>query len=114
VAHSFETWRAGELVGGLYGVALGRVFFGESMFSREADTSKVALVELVAHLCEHRFRLIDCQVHSDHLARLGARSIPRASFQRLLATAIRERGCSHWTKPRESTRDMRRLELSKC
>lgn len=114
VAHSFETWRDGELVGGLYGVALGRVFFGESMFSYVADASKVALVELVDHLSEHGFRLIDCQMHSDHLARLGARAISRASFQRILARATREHGCEHWAKYRISTRDMRRLEPTQC
>jgi leucyl/phenylalanyl-tRNA--protein transferase len=114
VAHSFETWRDGELVGGLYGVALGRVFFGESMFSREADASKVALVELVDHLCEHGFCLIDCQMYSDHLARLGAKTIPRADFQGILARAIREHGCTHWAKLRKSTQDMRRLGQASC
>lgn len=114
LAHSFETWHDGELVGGLYGVALGRVFFGESMFSRANDASKVAMVELVNHLCEHAFRLVDCQMHSDHLARLGARNIRRAEFQRILAKATRERGCAHWAKRRRSTREMRRTEPAKC
>src|SRR5437016_3462601 len=88
LAHSVEAWRDGELVGGLYGVALGRVFFGESMFSRSPDASKVALVELVRRLREKRFRLIDCQQATGHLASLGAREIPRARFTRLLQESI--------------------------
>ena len=88
LAHSVESWREGRLVGGLYGVALGRVFFGESMFSRSPDASKVALVELVRRLKEKRFRLIDCQQATAHLASLGAREIPRARFARLLQDSI--------------------------
>jgi len=83
-AHSFETWRDGALVGGLYGVAIGRVFFGESMFSRVTDASKVALVHMVRYLEEREFALIDCQVASRHLESLGAQSIPRAEFLALL------------------------------
>jgi leucyl/phenylalanyl-tRNA--protein transferase len=79
-AHSFETWREGELVGGLYGVAIGRVFFGESMFSRVTDASKVALVRLAEHLRARSFELIDCQVASAHVASLGATSISRDAF----------------------------------
>ena len=79
-AHSFETWRGGELVGGLYGVAIGRVFFGESMFARVTDASKVALVGMVRSLEERGFALIDCQVASQHMASLGARAIPRREF----------------------------------
>lgn len=79
-AHSIETWSGDELVGGLYGVALGRVFFAESMFSRESDASKVALVQLVTSLRRWGFGLIDCQMTSAHLASMGAREIPRAKF----------------------------------
>src|SRR5438105_5106283 len=86
--HSVEAWREGRLVGGLYGVSLGRVFFGESMFARSPDASKVALVELVRRLGEKRFRLIDCQQATGHLASLGAREIPRARFARLLQESI--------------------------
>jgi leucyl/phenylalanyl-tRNA--protein transferase len=75
-AHSVETWHDGKLVGGLYGVQLGRVFFGESMFSRASDASKVAL----AHLCRGNYELIDCQVESPHLRRLGARPMTRHAF----------------------------------
>jgi leucyl/phenylalanyl-tRNA--protein transferase len=79
-AHSVESWRDGELAGGLYGVALGGVFFGESMFSREPDASKVALVRLVERLREQGFELIDCQQATPHLASLGAREIGRDEF----------------------------------
>ena len=79
-AHSIETWERGKLVGGLYGVALGRVFFGESMFSRTSDASKVALV----HLCALGYEMIDCQLPNEHLASLGARLIPREDFVSLL------------------------------
>ncbi|HSC70687.1 MAG TPA: leucyl/phenylalanyl-tRNA--protein transferase [Candidatus Methylomirabilis sp.] len=79
-AHSVESWRDGRLVGGLYGVALGRVFFGESMFAQEADASKVCLVHLVSHLRDREFTLIDCQVPSPHLESLGAVTIPRQRF----------------------------------
>ncbi|MDT0511226.1 MULTISPECIES: leucyl/phenylalanyl-tRNA--protein transferase [unclassified Halomonas] len=79
-AHSVEVWRDHSLVGGLYGVGLGPVFFGESMFSRTADASKVALVKLANAMSAGGGRLIDCQMHTRHLARLGAREIARATF----------------------------------
>jgi leucyl/phenylalanyl-tRNA--protein transferase len=84
VAHSVETWRDGELVGGLYGVALGRVFFGESMFSRVRDASKVALAHLVDQCLTRGVGLIDCQMATDHLESLGSRAVPRAEFEALL------------------------------
>jgi len=87
-AHSVESWYAGELVGGLYGVALGRVFYGESMFTRKSDASKVALVHLVDFLRRHGFDLIDCQVTTAHLQSMGAREIPRRKFLQLLAASI--------------------------
>ncbi|MFL6571835.1 MAG: leucyl/phenylalanyl-tRNA--protein transferase [Burkholderiales bacterium] len=87
-AHSFETWREGELVGGLYGVALGRMFYGESMFSHATDASKVALVGLVQVLRSRGFPLIDCQVHTPLLESLGAREIPRREFLRALASLV--------------------------
>jgi len=87
-AHSVETWRGDALVGGLYGVHLGGVFFGESMFSRERDASKVALAHLVAE-CEHNgLAVIDCQLPSRHLSSLGARTIPRSQFQALLREQV--------------------------
>lgn len=79
-AHSIEVWRDHELVGGLYGVAIGRMFFGESMFSLERDASKVALVALARHLEAAGGGLIDCQMHTAHLASLGARDIARSTF----------------------------------
>ncbi len=87
-AHSFETWRGGELVGGLYGVAIGRMFYGESMFSRATDASKVALVRLVEELRARNCPVIDCQVHTPLLESLGAREIPRAEFLRVLKTLV--------------------------
>ena len=87
-AHSFETWRDGELLGGLYGVALGRMFYGESMFSRATDASKVALVALVQHLAQKGFPLIDCQMHTPLLESLGARAIPRREFLRALSSLV--------------------------
>jgi leucyl/phenylalanyl-tRNA--protein transferase len=87
-AHSFETWCDNELVGGLYGVAVGRMFYGESMFSRATDASKVALVALVAHLKARGFPLIDCQMHTALLESLGAREIARREFLRALASLV--------------------------
>ena len=81
-AHSAETWVEGELAGGLYGVAIGGAFFGESMFSHARDASKIALVGLVRRLAAEGFGLIDCQMHTTHLESLGAREIPRAEFAR--------------------------------
>ena len=87
-AHSVETWLGGRLVGGLYGVALGRIFFGESMFSRERDASKVAFKQLVDRSLELGIELIDCQVANPHLSSLGARDLPRQDFVERLARAI--------------------------
>jgi len=84
VAHSVEYWRENRLAGGLYGVAVGRVFFGESMFSRETDASKVAFVHLVRQLQAWDYALIDCQISSRHLTGLGAENIPRQDFVALL------------------------------
>ncbi len=79
-AHSVECWQGGQLVGGLYGVAIGRMFYGESMFSRVSDASKVALAHLARQLERWDFGLIDCQMNTPHLASLGAREIPRTDF----------------------------------
>ncbi|MCW5622755.1 MAG: leucyl/phenylalanyl-tRNA--protein transferase [Burkholderiales bacterium] len=88
IAHSVETWHQDRLVGGLYGVALGRMFYGESMFSRMSDASKVAFVHLVRQLVEWEFGLIDCQMRTDLLASFGAREIPRMRFSRLVAELV--------------------------
>jgi len=87
-AHSVECWRDGALVGGLYGVAIGGAFFGESMFHRERDASKVALVHLVRHLRAGGFTLLDVQFVTPHLAQFGAVEIPRPAYLRLLDAAI--------------------------
>ncbi len=87
-AHSIEAWYQGELVGGLYGIAMGKVFFGESMFSRRTDASKVAFVHLVGQLQTWGYQLIDCQVSNSHLQSLGSTEIDRHSFQDYLARYI--------------------------
>ena len=89
-AHSIEVWDGDALVGGLYGVKLGRAFFGESMFSRATDASKVALAWLVARLQAGGYSLLDCQFMTDHLASLGAVAVPKERYSALLATALGE------------------------
>jgi leucyl/phenylalanyl-tRNA--protein transferase len=86
--HSAETWKNGELVGGLYGVLLGKVFFGESMFSKESNASKFAFIQYVQHLQKQGIELIDCQVYTAHLESLGARMIERSKFSGLLRSLI--------------------------
>lgn len=99
-AHSFETWHDGKLVGGLYGVAIGRVFFGESMFARATDASKVALARGIELLNRLDFALIDCQVASSHLATLGATTIPRREFLNLLTDLCSPAGApKSWRSP---------------
>lgn len=83
-AHSVEVWQGDQLVGGLYGIALGQVFFGESMFSRASNASKVAFATLMSQLAQWQFVVADCQVVNDHLLSLGAIEIPRGDFQKLL------------------------------
>jgi leucyl/phenylalanyl-tRNA--protein transferase len=95
-AHSVEAWRDGVLVGGLYGVSLGRMFFGESMFAHESDASKVSLVHLVAMLKERAMPMIDCQQDTEHLARLGARPIARRVFAKALDRLV---NCSEPDRP---------------
>lgn len=91
-AHSVEVWADGSLAGGLYGVALGRMFYGESMFSRRSDASKVALVHLVRQLQRWGFEMIDCQMSTAHLASLGARDMPRGDFLRAVHRLVRQPG----------------------
>ncbi len=90
-AHSVEAWRDGKLVGGLYGIAIGQVFFGESMFSRESDASKVAFFHLVAQLKKWQFSLVDCQVGSSHMSSLGAEEIARTTFIKHIESACNRR-----------------------
>jgi leucyl/phenylalanyl-tRNA--protein transferase len=93
-AHSAECWIDDELAGGLYGVAIGRVFFGESMFARRPDASKIAFVHLVRRLAAAGFGMIDCQMHTHHLARFGAAEIARAQFVAKLQTLVEYPGDS--------------------
>lgn len=98
LAHSVEAWQAGELVGGLYGVAIGRLFAGESMFALRPDASKVAFVHAVRQLTEWGFPLIDCQVHTGHLERFGARLVPRDRYLAHLAELVDDPGRpGRWT-----------------
>ena len=101
-AHSVETWLGDQLAGGLYGVSIGRCFFGESMFTRISNASKVAFVGLVKYLQKHNFNLIDCQVSTSHLINFGAHEIPRARFLDELAASLKSPTLKgHWsfTKP---------------
>jgi leucyl/phenylalanyl-tRNA--protein transferase len=102
LAHSVEVWRGGELVAGLYGVALGRMFCGESMFTRATDASKIALAALVQLLRNERVPVIDCQQNTEHLASLGAREIRRADFCAHVAAATR-RSAIDWSIYRAGT-----------
>jgi len=101
-AHSVECWLDDQLAGGLYGVAIGRIFFGESMFARVPDASKVAFVRLVRELQRREFRLIDCQVHTAHLASLGAATVPRREFVRILDESCgRDAVAGRWSLGRQ-------------
>lgn len=88
-AHSVEVWRQGELAGGLYGVSLGKCFFGESMFTRVSNASNIAIVKLTKYLSELSFDLIDCQITTEHLIRFGAREIPRKLFLEQLEKSLK-------------------------
>ncbi len=87
-AHSVESWQNGELAGGLYGIALGKAFFGESMFAKKSNASKVAFVTLVGNLHKLHYRLIDCQVTTEHLRSLGAKEVTRKKFLQMLKKAL--------------------------
>lgn len=87
-AHSVEVWSGAGLIGGLYGIAIGQAFFGESMFSRQTDASKTAMALLTEIALQHPFQLIDCQIYTDHLASLGAREVSRDDFQQALDSAV--------------------------
>lgn len=102
IAHSIETWIDGELAGGLYGVSIGRMFYGESMFTRARDASKIALVHLARQLERWRFGMVDCQMYTRHLASMGAREMPRTAFMRALPELVNypdEPG--HWKLDRD-------------
>lgn len=95
-AHSVESWLDGKLVGGLYGVGIGRMFYGESMFSQASDASKVALAHLARQLSRWRFGMIDCQMHTPHLASLGARAMPREEFIAKLQELVNYPPVTRW------------------
>ncbi len=96
-AHSVETWRGDKLIGGLYGIAIGKAFFGESMFSRATDASKIALAHLCRFLVARSFGIIDCQMETAHLASLGARPLPRTEFLKCVATCVDlDNAPEHW------------------
>jgi len=95
-AHSVETWLDGELAGGLYGVSIGRMFYGESMFSKASNTSKIALAHLARQLDRWQFGMIDCQMNTPHLASLGAREIPRSEFIARLQELVHYAPVTHW------------------
>lgn len=99
-AHSVECWRDGRLVGGLYGLALGAAFFGESMFHRETDASKIALVHLVARLRRGRYRLLDAQFQTVHLAQFGTQEVPREAYRMLLEDAAAATA-TWWSWPKD-------------
>jgi leucyl/phenylalanyl-tRNA--protein transferase len=91
-AHSVEVWEGSQLVGGIYGLAIGSVFFGESMFSRQVDASKIALIALCRHLQARAFKLLDCQVSNSHLVSMGAVEIPRHEFENQLKRSVSQGG----------------------
>ena len=96
IAHSVETWIDGELVGGLYGIAIGRMFYGESMFTRVTDASKIALAHLVAFAKSEEMPMLDCQQQTAHLASMGARPIPRKDFSLAIADLVARPGVARW------------------
>ena len=95
--HSVETWIDGQLAGGLYGVGIGRMFYGESMFAHRTDASKIALAALVCFCRAHGIDLIDCQQRTEHLASMGGREIPRAAFERLIGERLQAEDVRDWT-----------------
>lgn len=106
VAHSVEVWQDERLVGGLYGLAIGRLFFGESMFSRTTDASKAGFVTLVERLRDWGFKMIDCQMPTQHLASFGARAIPRKIFAETLARHLDDPSSARWESSRRSEADL--------
>lgn len=95
-AHSIESWLDGELVGGLYGIAIGKAFFGESMFSLVSGASKVAFLSIAQQLQEWNYELIDCQIYTDYLASFGAEEVPREQFEALLNSALKDKQTHDW------------------
>lgn len=96
-AHSIECWQNNQLIGGLYGVCIGQAFFGESMFSRASNASKIAFAALCEYLANNGFKIIDCQVHNPHLERLGAKEISRDEFLTILRSAVTQSPKQEWS-----------------
>jgi leucyl/phenylalanyl-tRNA--protein transferase len=115
-AQSIEVWQGDILCGGLYGIAIGRVFFGESMFSQMTNGSKIAIAHLVEHLKKWHYKLIDCQVHNDHLSSLGAIEIDRLSFEQIIQQNVFEADTAitlpEWT-PQDITLTMNRWTIDR-
>ena len=109
IAHSVETWVDGRLVGGLYGVAIGRMFYGESMFARATDASKIALAHLVAFARNSAMPMLDCQQQTKHLASLGARPIPRSEFSQRIASLVQRPAIDAWPERLVWPRNLDRL-----
>jgi len=105
-AHSIEVWLGRELIGGLYGISIGQIFFGESMFSRRTDASKVALSRLTEIAVKQPFQLIDCQIYTEHLANLGGRELSRQAFQQALETAVAAPSIELGQQPRRPAADL--------
>lgn len=105
-AHSIEVWLGRELIGGLYGISIGQIFFGESMFSRRTDASKVALSRLTEIAFKQPFQLIDCQIYTEHLANLGGRELSRQAFQQALETAVAAPSIELGQQPRRPAADL--------
>jgi leucyl/phenylalanyl-tRNA--protein transferase len=114
IAHSIEAFQDGVLVGGLYGVAIGKSFCGESMFAHAADASKIAMVALLGNLAHWDFHFVDCQVHTEHLARFGAEQVPRTTFLELLRRAVAEpTRTGPWRFPLDPVQALAQLEAIK-
>ena len=111
-AHSVETWIDDQLSGGLYGIAIGQAFFGESMFSRVRDASKISLAHLCAHLRAHNFGIIDCQMETPHLTSLGARLIPRHDFVAEVTTLVKESSAPKLWQRDEILNHFRRTDIN--
>jgi leucyl/phenylalanyl-tRNA--protein transferase len=110
-AHSIEAYADGALVGGLYGVAIGKSFCGESMFAHAPDASKIAMVALLGNLCSWGFHFVDCQVHTEHLARFGAEHVDRASFLQALRVAVAEPSLpGPWVFPLDPVQALHQLD----
>lgn len=109
-AHSVEVWNNGDLVGGLYGIAMGKAFFGESMFSLESGASKLGFMTLVKNLVIWNYSLIDCQVYTDYLATFGAKNVARETFNFILSSSLQDLNAPSWKKTWKDNRELKNLD----